>query len=182
MPRRRSPSWPRTRLIVYAWNQVIYIVFGIFLVPLALAIHARLQANSPGMMQTATAFGLIWAGLVIASGMIFNIGLATVIGMAGNDAAQAATTWEAISAVHIGLGGGNEIVGGLWVLLISWAALRGGGLPKALNYFGLLVSLAGVITIVPGLGDVGAIFGLGSIVWFAWVGIILLRGRAGSKV
>ena len=167
--------------IVYAWNQVIYIVFGIFLVPLALALHARLQANSPGMMQTATAFGLIWAGLVLASGMIFNVGLATVIGMAGNDTAQAATTWEAISAVHIGLGGGNEIVGGMWVLLISWAALRGGGLPKALNFFGLLVSLAGVITIVPGLGDVGAIFGLGSIVWFAWVGIVLLRGHSNAE-
>ncbi len=167
--------------IVYAWNQVIYIVFGIFLVPLALAIHARLQANSPGMMQTATAFGLIWAGLVIASGMVFNIGLATVIGMAGSDMTQAATTWEAISAVHVGLGGGNEIVGGMWVLLISWAALRGGGLPKALNFFGLLVSLAGVITIVPGLGDVGAIFGLGSIVWFAWVGIVLLRGHSNAE-
>ena len=167
--------------IVYAWNQVIYIVFGIFLVPLALAIHARLQANSPGMMQTATAFGLIWAGLVIASGMVFNIGLATVIGMAGSDMTQAAATWEAISAVHVGLGGGNEIVGGMWVLLISWAALRGGGLPKALNFFGLLVSLAGVITIVPGLGDVGAIFGLGSIVWFAWVGIVLLRGHSNAE-
>ena len=68
----------------------------------------------------------------------------------------------------------------MWVLLISWAALRGGGLPRLLNYFGLLVSLAGVITIVPGLSDVGAIFGLGSIVWFAWVGIVLLRSRSNA--
>lgn len=166
--------------VVYAWNQVIYIVFGIFLVPLALALHARLQANSPGMMQTATAFGLIWAGLVIASGMIFNVGLASVIELAGSDMAQAVATWQPVHAVHIGLGGGNEIVGGMWVLLISWAALRRGGLPRLLNYFGLLVSLAGVITIVPGLSDVGAIFGLGSIVWFAWVGIVLLRGRGGA--
>lgn len=167
--------------VVYAWNQVIYIVFGIFLVPLALALHARLQANSPGMMQTATAFGLIWAGLVIASGMIFNVGLASVVELAGSDMAQAVATWQPVHAVHIGLGGGNEIVGGMWVLLISWAALRRGGLPRLLNYFGLLVSLAGVITIVPGLSDVGAVFGLGSIVWFAWVGIILLRGRNGGE-
>ena len=166
--------------IVYAWNQVIYLVFGIFLVPLALALHARLQAGSPGMMQTATAFGLIWAGLVLASGMIFNVGLASVIELAGSDMAQATAMWQSVHAVHIGLGGGNEIVGGMWVLLISWAALRGGGLPRLLNYFGLLVSLAGVITIVPGLSDVGAIFGLGSIVWFAWVGIVLLRGRSSA--
>lgn len=168
--------------VVYAWNQVIYIVFGIFLAPLALAIHARLHTSSPGMMQTATAFGLIWAGLVLASGMIFNVGLASVIETAGSDMAQAIATWQSVHAVHIGLGGGNEIVGGMWVLLVSWAALRGGGLPRLLSYFGLLVSVAGVITIVPGLGEVGAIFGLGSIVWFAWVGIVLLRDRSGAKL
>ena len=60
-----------------------------------------------------------------------------------------------------GLGGGNEIVGGLWVLLVSWAALRAGGLPRALNYLGLVIGVAGILTVVPALGELGAIFGLG---------------------
>ena len=48
--------------------------FGVFLVVLALALYERLKAGSPALVQMATAFGLIWAGLAIASGMIVNVG------------------------------------------------------------------------------------------------------------
>jgi hypothetical protein len=56
-------------------------------------------------------------------------------------------------------------------------ALRAGELPKALNYLGLEISAAGIITVVPALGELGAVFGLLQIVWFAWMGIVMLRGR-----
>ncbi len=156
-------------------NLIIYVVFGGFLVVLALALHERLKAGSPALVQTATAFGLIWAGLVIASGMIANIGLDTVAKVYAKDPAQATTIWLAVASVQDGLGGGVELVGGLWVLLISWAALRCAGLPKALNYVGVVVGAAGLLTLVPGLGELGAVFGLGQIVWFVWLGIYLLR-------
>jgi hypothetical protein len=161
--------------ILYVWNQVIYVLFGVVLVVLSIALHARLKDGSPAMMQTATAFGLIWAGLVLASGMVFNIGMGTVVELYGTDPAQAATVWLAVAAVQDGLGGGNEIVGGLWVLLLSWAALRGGGLRKALNYLGIVIGVAGLLTIVPPLEMVGAVFGLGFIAWFVWAGIVMLR-------
>ena len=61
------------------------------------------------------------------------------------------------------------------MLLVSWAALRAGGLPKALNYLGVVVGVAGLISAFPGLRDVGMIFGLGQIVWFVWLGIVMLR-------
>ena len=54
--------------IMYIWNLIIYVVNGVFLVVLALALHERLKVGSPAIVQTATAFGLIWAGLVVASG------------------------------------------------------------------------------------------------------------------
>jgi len=163
--------------IMYTWNLIIYVVFGVFLVVLALALHDRLKAGSPAMVRTATAFGLIWAGLVIASGMVANIGAGIVVDIYGNDPAQAASVWLTLSFVVEGLGGGNEIVGGLWVLLVSSAALRAGGLPRALNYLGVVVSVAGLLTVVPALGELGgAIFGLGSIAWFVWLGIVMLQG------
>ncbi|MEZ4833707.1 MAG: DUF4386 family protein [Caldilineaceae bacterium] len=163
--------------IMYVWNQVIYVVFGIFLVPLALAIHERVKDGSPAVMQTATIFGIIWAGLVIASGMVFNLGVEQIVGLLPADPNLAAATWLPISAVMNGLGGGNETVGGIWILLISVAALRGGTLPKLLNYFGILISVAGLLTMIPMLNDMEAVFGLGCIVWFVWVGIVLLMGR-----
>ena len=167
--------------IMYIWNLIIYVVFGVCLVVLALALYERLRAGSPAVMQTATAFGLIWAGLVIASGMVFNIGcLGTVVDLYVQDPAQAASVWLAIASVQDGLGGGVEIVGGLWTLLLSWAALRAGGLPKALNYLGLVIGVAGLATVVPALGELGAVFGLLQIVWFVWLGIVMLRGRSST--
>lgn len=162
--------------LMYLITLIIYVIFGVFMVVLSLALHERLKAGSPAMMQTATAFGLIWAGVVIASGMIYNIGMGTVIDLYGTDPAQAATVWLAISSVFDGIGGGVEVLGGLWMLLISWVALKTGKLSKALNYIGLVIGLAGIITVVPALGELGGmIFGLGQIVWFLWVGIIMLR-------
>jgi hypothetical protein len=155
---------------------LVYVVWGFFMVVLALALHERLKAGSKAMVQTATVFGLIWAGLIIASGMIFNIGMVTVVDLYGQDPAQAATVWLAIKSVFDGLGGGNEFVGGIWILLLSWAALRAGVFPKVLNYLGLLLGVAGILSAVPALGEIGAaIFGLGQIVWFLWLGIVMLR-------
>jgi len=164
--------------LVYLWHLIIYVVFGVFLVILTLALYERLKAGSPAMAQTATAFGIIWAGLMFASGMVANIGAGIVVDIYayGRDPAQAGSLWLALQFVVEGLGGGNEIVGGLWVLLASWAALRAGGLPRVLNYLGLVVSVSGLLTVVPALGELGgAVFGLGSIVWFVWLGIVMLR-------
>ena len=168
------------RAIVHIWNLIIFVIFGIFLVVLSLALYERLKAGSTAMMQTATAFGIIWAGLVIASGMVANIGLGTVVDLYGKDPAQAATVWLALDSVGNGLGGGNEIVGGLWVLLISWAALRAGELPKVLNYLGVVIGVAGLITVVPALEVVGAVFGFGLIAWFIWLGIFMLRNKSSA--
>jgi hypothetical protein len=154
---------------------IVYQIWAIFLVVLVLALYERLKAASPAIMQTAAALGFIWACVVIASGMIFNIGMDTVVELYGTDPAQATTVWYAIGSVCDGIGGGNEILGGIWILLISWVALRTGGLPKALNYLGLVIGVAGVLSAFPGLGEVGMIFGLVQIVWFIWLGIVMLR-------
>jgi hypothetical protein len=66
-------------------------------------------------------------------------------------------------------------LGGLWTLLVSLAALRTGGFPKILNILGMLVGAVGIISLIPGLADLGGVFGLGQIVWFVWLGIVMLR-------
>ena len=167
---------------LYFLTLFVYVIFGPFLVVLALALYERIKAGAQAMMATATALGLIWAGLVIASGMIFIIGMGVVVDLYGTDPGQAATVWLAIDAVFEGTGGGNEIVGGLWVLLVSWAALRTGGLPKLLNYLGVIIGLAGILSTVPVLAEIGqAVFGLGQIVWFIWLGIVLLLYPTGVE-
>lgn len=169
--------------VLAALHLIVYVIWGAWLVVLTLALHERLQAGSPNMARIAAAFGIIWAGLVIASGMIYNIGMETVAGLYATDPTQAASVWLAVEAVFTGLGGGVEVVGGIWVLLLSWAGMRSKRLPQALNSFGFVVGAAGVVTVVPALGEIGGItFGLTQIVWFTWLGIALLRSKPEQTV
>ena len=82
----------------------------------------------------------------------------------------------AIESIFNGLGGGVEVVGGIWVLLVSISALRSGNFSRYFNYLGLVIGRAGVVSAVPALSEIsGIIFGLAQIVWFAWLGIAMLR-------
>lgn len=168
--------------IMYVWTLIIYVVFGVFLVVLSLALYERLKVGSPATAQTATAFGLIWAGLVIASGMLIINDLGVVADLYSSDPAQAESVWLALNSVEEALGGVIELPAGLWVLLLSWAALRAGGLPRALSYLGMVIGVAGILTVVPALEALTAVFGLGLIVWFAWLGIVMLRGSAQPSI
>ncbi len=168
------------QMALYAWHLVILVVFGIVLVPLVLALHERLSPGAPALIRVATVFGLIWVGLVLAAGMIAMIGVGTVADLHDADPASAAPVWSTLDSVQNGLGGGNEIVGGLWVLLVSVAALRSRIFPRALNGLGVLAGVAGIVTTVPALEALGAVFGLGLIVWFVWLGFVLMS-EAGTR-
>jgi hypothetical protein len=160
---------------LYVWYFVIFLVFGVAIIPLARSLRERLVDVSPELADLGAVFAYIWAGLMFATGMTENIGIAAVADLNETDPAAAEALWSSISTVADGLGGGNELVGGMWILLVSLAAWSTKRLPKGLNILGIISASAGLITLVPGLSDVGIIFGLGSIAWFAWTGIVLLR-------
>jgi hypothetical protein len=162
-----------------AWYIGIFIVFGAALVPMALALRQRLVDRAPILANTATVFAAIWAGLMYATGMISNIGIEVVADLADSDPDRAVSVWAAIDTVTNGLGGGNELVGGIWIGLVSIAGLTTTLLPRWLNVVGLITAAAGLVTVVPAFEAVEMVFGLGSIVWFIGVGVTLL-GRSGS--
>ncbi|MFZ1550707.1 MAG: hypothetical protein WAV53_04840, partial [Anaerolineae bacterium] len=58
--------------VVFSTNLLMYVFFGVVLIVLALALYDRLQAGAPALMQVATTLGIIWAGSLIASGMVAN--------------------------------------------------------------------------------------------------------------
>lgn len=168
-------------MVIFATNLFMYVFFGVSLVVLSLALYDRLKAGAPALMQAAAALGIIWAGSLIASGMVSNAGIDPTVALYGTDPTQAALSWQGIEIVATGLGNGNgEILGGLFTLLVGLAALRGDELPKVLNYLGLLIGLVGIVTVNPGLTDLTGVFGLSQMVWFVWLGIVLLRGRVGE--
>ena len=161
--------------LVDLWNLISYWGSAITLVIMALALYQRLKAGSPALAQTATVFGLIWAALIIGSANLMLRDSGVISSLYGKDPIQAAALWPVLEAVENGIVSGNELVGSLWVLLISIAALRTRGFARAFNYFGVAVSFAGILTMIPSLVEsMRMVFGPGMIVWSIWLGIVLL--------
>jgi hypothetical protein len=158
-----------------AWYIGIFIVFGAALVPLGLALRRRVADRTPALANAAMVFAGIWATLMFATGMISNIGIESVADLAATDPDGAVTVWSAIDTVTNGLGGGNELVGGIWIALVSIAGLITARLPRWLNWVGIVTAVAGLVTVVPAAEAIEMVFGLGSIIWFIGVGVVLLR-------
>jgi hypothetical protein len=162
--------------LVYIWNLISYWGSAVTLVVMALALYHLLKAGMPVLVQTATVFGLIWAALIVGSANLMLHDTGVISGLYAKDPGQAAMLWPALEAVETGIVSGNELVGSLWVLLLSFAALRSGGLSRGLNYFGAVIAIAGILTIVPALTEsMRMIFGPGMIVWSIGLGIVLLQ-------
>jgi len=152
---------------------LMYAVFGVFLAVLVVGLYERLKLTNDPMVKVGSVFGVVWVVLVIASGMLANIGLSHAISLMELSVEKAFDMWRIISVLIESLGGGNELVGGLWVLLISLVALKAKEFPRGLNYLGLIVGIAGIATIYP--DDVFTeIFGITQIIWFFWLGITML--------
>lgn len=168
--------------IIFAANLILYVFFGVALVVFTAALHDRLKGEAPSVVRIAGALGIIWAGSLVASGMVANAGMSPVLQLYGQDPAQAANAWTMIEAIAGGLGNGNgEILGGLMTLLFSWAGLQSNTLPKYLNYLGIVVGLVGVVSLIPSLNDLAGLFGLAQIPWFVILAVVLLRQPNGAS-
>ena len=161
---------------MYVMHLISFEFVALALIVVTLAVYEHLQAQAPTTIRVASVFGLVRAGLLLASVMVFNHGMAVVVDQQATDAHQAADTWQAIETVAEGLGGtGGDVLLGLWLLLVSWTALRSRVFPRALNWLGLGVGVAALVSLVPGLGFLEVVVGLLQIVWFLWFGLIAAR-------
>ncbi|MGB5758715.1 MAG: DUF4386 family protein [Acidimicrobiales bacterium] len=182
---RATTAADRVDLIVnhyssmYAVYLLTYVAFGLAVGVLALTLWERLRPDAPAIVRIATAVGLLWAVVLVASGMVFTYGMTTVHDLASTEQANAVTTWRAVESVAMALGGaGGELLGGLWVLLVSAVVVRGDRLPRNLGWLGLVIGVIGIASVLPPLNDATVAFGLLQIVWFGWLGGVLLTTKA----
>ena len=79
-PGRRVALFVEKQMVIFSTNMVMYVFFGVLLVVLS-ALYDR----APAIMQVATAIGIIWAGSLIASGMVSNAGIDPVVALYAKD-------------------------------------------------------------------------------------------------
>jgi hypothetical protein len=164
--------------LTFLWHFSMYLVNGVCLAVLVLALHERLKDTSPSLAKIASAFGLMWTAFVFLSGLIVNYGTESLITLYGKNQAQAESLRNALDAITLGIDSSDKFLGCLWVGLVSCAAFRNTMLPRAFNVFGLAISAAGLIgTVIPAVVSVSYIFGMGAILWWLAVGTHLLRKK-----
>ena len=155
---------------------LIYTFFGIVLITFSLKIYTSLRCENDFTAKFILSLGLIWSGLLIASGMIFNFGVYSISEIYPHNPNQAVIIFSTISIISEGIGGGNEIVGVLFRLLISLVIYKYNVFTKSIANIGLIAAFAGIASSIQVFSEItNGIFGFSQIIWFLMFGIHFLK-------
>ncbi len=167
----------------YAGYIVIGIVFSFALIVLAQALHQRFKYNAAQFMGFTTLVAYLWAGFVLSSTFIYLTGIAVIASIYDVDQERALTVFQSTSIIVDALGGGIELLGAVWVILVSYVGIKLNVYHRLVHFWGLGVGAAGILTLLKGFTflssnimfeTASAIFGLGQILWFIGLGSAML--------
>jgi hypothetical protein len=156
--------------ITFFLFNLVMILVSIAVILIVLALQERMKVNAPNLMRIAVIGGSIACALWLSYGLIGIIGMPSIV------SAKDASAFRAVMAIFSGLGTAGDFAMGWVLLLIGWAALRTGGLPRILSYFSVLRGVVMILEFVAQpLMVVGMLLG---IVFYPWLGIVLLRSKS----
>lgn len=173
LPQERLDYLLSNKFYLQIWYMVIYVLFGLLLIPLT-SIIKNIFNNK---LANATAiFGYIWAAFVLASGFIFIIGIEKISTLnISNDSLL--SVWLPLSILQDAFGGGIELIGGVWVLLIGINGFRCKKFNTFFNSLSLILGVVGIITVLPFFFILGGVFGMLQIVWFIALSVIFYSNK-----
>lgn len=151
-----------------------YLVFGFLLAVMVIAIAQQLPQPHAALLQIASLFGKVWVVLMMASGMIALLGLHRSIHLVDTDPMLAVILFHVMGLLTNALGGGIELVGGLWILLFSLAGLQQQPQRAKLHWLGLFTGCFAMLTVFHTLPYLKEAFGMSQLVWQLWFGVVLL--------
>lgn len=152
-------------VLVHITTLHIYIIFSFGIILLATYLYLKLkdQQSILGLLGLVT--GVMWATILIASGFI-SIAVTTLL-MNDVAASELVSAWQAVDIVSNALGGGNELIGGIFTGLWSLVMYKTHFSTIVTSVLGALVFIGGTISVLPYLADIGiGIFVISQIFWF----------------
>lgn len=162
-------------LLVAIGYGIGYLLFGVLLAILLQALRQVIADAQSAVAGLAERFGQVWLVLMMASGMVALISMDMTLRLLDSSTEQALALHNSYQLLTNALGGGIELVGGLWALLLSLAGLKHPILPKSLHRLGIIVGSLGIATVLHTLPYLKDAFGITQFIWFIWLGVALLR-------
>jgi hypothetical protein len=165
---------------VFASLDFVLLAGAVVSLVLGLVLHERWRNRSVRLANLVVAAALVLATMRIATGLTMFIGTPRIVELYGQDHAQAITAYAALSAITAGLEESSRFAGGLFMILVGWAALATRDLQRPFAYVIIIVGVDQLLEVfvrplapVFGLGA-----GIGAIVWSVWLGVLLVRSRS----
>lgn len=152
-----------------------YLLFGLLLAILLQALRQAIAEPQSALAGLAERFGNVWLVLMMASGMVALLSMEMTLRLLDTSTEQALALHNTYQLLTNALGGGIELVGGLWTLLLSMAGLKHNIFPKLLHSLGIIVGSLGIATVLHTLPYLKDAFGITQFIWFIWLGVTLLR-------
>lgn len=162
-------------LLVAIGYGIGYLLFGVLLAILLQALRQVIADAQSAVAGLAERFGQVWLVLMMASGMVALISMDMTLRLLDSSTEQALALHNSYQLLTNALGGGIELVGGIWALLLSLAGLKHPILPKSLHRLGIIVGSLGIATVLHTLPYLKDAFGITQFIWFIWLGVALLR-------
>ncbi|MBU2864696.1 DUF4386 family protein [Reinekea forsetii] len=155
-----------------------YVLFSCLLCFCVYVIGNLYQQVSQPAIAIATLFGYFWVVVLLCTGMIGITSSELIATLnASNPAAAEAIYYARILLVE-SLGGGIEFIGGVWMLILGIVSWRHGLFTKVLSVFTLVKAATGILTLFCADSILRDLFGITGIIWFMWMGVVLIKKPA----
>jgi len=165
--------------ITFRAMQPFGVLIAIALILVALALQERMRTKAPEFMRLA----------VIAASIAFALLLANAVGGSGMQSIASkkdVSAYTSFTLVQSGLSSAAFSAWGWALLLMGWAAIRTGALPRALGYIclvcGILFAIGFAMPNIPGAAGLVLLLvtGLLNLLGAIWLGVVLIRKQEPS--
>ena len=156
-------------------------------IPIAVALgfviftfNERLQVRPKSLTRFAFVVGLASAVFFFLVGALRFTGYPYLASQYSVDPANAAAAYAGYLTVDNALDRAAIFTSGLWLVLVSWTALKLDGFQRPLSYFSIITGVAGMIgAILPAFAPIALLL---YILWFLWFGTSEARNRDGISM
>ncbi|WP_460314118.1 hypothetical protein [Aliiglaciecola aliphaticivorans] len=174
-PSQRLQVFTEHPMLMQFWYFIVYIVFAVAILLLSMQITARGTLEHSKMHKLTMLVSYIWSSYIFASGLIAILSIEFLFNAWLPAKGEISEIWQDIYAIQMGLGEGVEWVGGIWMLVMTLTLIEQRRFSRVIHGLGYITAAFGLLTLIPSLSLVGALFGALQVVWFVCLSLLLFK-------